>query len=61
MGALSLPGITLLRHAASAREKREHTNGEVAPLATRMRENGLVEPRVVTPDGDNYTVLAPHR
>lgn len=61
MIASNIPVAALRRHPANAREKREYSKSEVADLATSIRAHGLVQPLVVTKDGDNYTILAGHR
>lgn len=53
--------VSLRRHPSNARDKREYTTQEVADLAASIREHGLFQPLDVTPDGENYTILAGHR
>ena len=45
----------------NARAKREYTKAELKDLITSIREHGLLQPLVVTPVDDTYTVLAGHR
>lgn len=61
MKVVSVSVSDLHRHADNARSKRDYTKGEVADLASSIREHGLLQPLVVTQDGDNYTILAGHR
>lgn len=52
----------LRRHGANARSKDEYTKANLAGLIESIREHGLLQPLVVTSDGDDrYTVLAGHR
>ena len=52
---------SLHRHPSNARDSREYTKKEVADLAASIREHGVLQPLLVTPAGDNYTILAGHR
>lgn len=54
--------LPLLRcHPANARSRAEYSRAELADLTASIREHGLLQPLVVTPDGDAYTILAGHR
>ena len=61
MNVIQLGLRHLRRHGANARDKREYTKAEVADLVASVREHGLLQPLVVTPDRDSYRILAGHR
>lgn len=52
---------SLQRHSRNARDPREYKRSALPELVASIREHGLLQPLVVTPDGDNYTILAGHR
>ncbi len=57
----SLPLTALRRHPDNARLKGEYTKSDLADLMASIKEHGLLQPLVVTKDGDNCTILAGHR
>ena len=61
METLILRTTVLRRHPDNARAKREYTKKEIADLVSSIREHGLLQPLVVTPDGDGHVILAGHR
>src|SRR5436309_1231388 len=61
MKLTALPLGRLIRHSANARDRRECGKDEVTDLASSIREHGLLQPLVITPDGEDYTILAGHR
>jgi ParB/RepB/Spo0J family partition protein len=61
MKTVNLDVASLRRHPDNARDKRECTKKEVSELAASIKEHGLLQPLVVTPDGDGHLILAGHR
>jgi len=52
---------SLVSHSQNARERREYTKKETLDLVSSIREHGLLQPLVVVPAGEKFTILAGHR
>src|SRR5262245_62174705 len=61
MKLTSIPVSCLRRHPNNARDKREYTKSEIAHPVASIGDHGLLQPLIVTPNGDGHLILAGHR